>query len=108
MTGRSFLTNLLETFEVWTKALDDGYGLDVVYLYYRKAFDSVPHVRLIEKLKTYGFKGKLLAWIENFLKSRTMRVELRGVLCAVRNNGCPEWSFARKCYGAPHVSFIYR
>jgi len=46
------LTNLLETFENWTKALDEGCGLDVVYLDYRKAFDSVPHRRLIEKLKS--------------------------------------------------------
>jgi ribonucleases P/MRP protein subunit RPP40 len=78
MIGRSCLTNLLETFEMWTKALD-GYGLDVVYLDYRKAFDSVPHARLIEKLKMYGLTGKILAWIENFLKSRTMAVVLRGV-----------------------------
>jgi len=46
--------------ENWTKALDEGYGLDVVYLDYRKAFDSVPHRRLIEKLKTFGINGKLL------------------------------------------------
>ena len=38
--GRSCLTNLLETLENWTEALDQGYGLDVVYLDYRKAFDS--------------------------------------------------------------------
>ena len=42
-SGRSCLTNLLEALENWTKALDEGYGLDVVYLDYRKAFDSVPH-----------------------------------------------------------------
>ena len=33
-SGRSCLTNLLETLESWTKALDDGYGLGVVYLDY--------------------------------------------------------------------------
>ena len=68
------LTNLLETLENWTRALDEGYGLDVVYLDYRKAFDSVPHRRLLEKLKGLGIKGKLLQWLENFLISRTMRV----------------------------------
>jgi len=58
--------------------LDEGYGLDVVYLDYPKAFDSVPHRRLIEKLKTFGIKGKLLHWLDNFLRSRTMKVGLRG------------------------------
>ena len=46
--GRSCLTNLLEAFEEWTKALDDGYGIDVIYLDYRKAFDSVPHKKRAE------------------------------------------------------------
>jgi len=74
-SGRSCLTNLLETFENWTKALDEGYGLDVVYLDYRKAFDSVPHW-LIEKLKSFGINGKLLQWLEDFLTLRTMKVGL--------------------------------
>ena len=38
--GKSCLTNLLESFETWTKALDEGYGLDIIYLDYRKAFDT--------------------------------------------------------------------
>ena len=38
--GRSCLTNLLESLENWTKALDDGFGLDIIYLDYRKAFDT--------------------------------------------------------------------
>jgi len=54
----------LETLENWTKALDEGFGLDVIYLDYRKAFDSVPHRRLLEKLKTFGINGKLLQWLE--------------------------------------------
>ena len=63
-SGRSCLSKLLETFENWTKALDEGYGLDVAYLDYRKAFDSVPHRRLLEKLKGMGINGKLLLWLE--------------------------------------------
>ena len=68
------LTNLLETLENWTKALDEGYGLDVVYLDYRKAFDSVPHRRLIEKLRSIGINWNLLEWLNSFLTSRTMTV----------------------------------
>ena len=61
-SGRSCLTTFLETLENWTKALDEGYGLDVVFLDYKKAFDSVPHQRLIDKLKSFGVNGKLLKW----------------------------------------------
>ena len=64
MKGRSCLTNLLESLEKWTQALDESFGVDVLYLDYRKAFDSVPHKRLLEKLKTYGIHGKLLRWIQ--------------------------------------------
>jgi len=39
---------------------------------YRKAFDSVPHKRLLEMLKTYGINGKLLRWIQSFLETRMM------------------------------------
>jgi len=77
MRKRSCLTNLLECFEEWTKALDEGYGIDVIYLDYRKAFDSVPHKRLIMKLKSYGFHSKTIMWIENFLSDRWMRVRVR-------------------------------
>ena len=68
----------LTPLEHWTKVLDEGYGLDVVFLDYKKAFDSVPHRRLIEKLKSFGINGKLLQWLDSFLKSRTMNVGLRG------------------------------
>ena len=78
MKKRSCLTNLLECFEEWTKVLDDGFGINVIYLDYRKAFDSVPHKRLITKLQSYGFHSKTIAWIEYFLKDRWMRVRVRG------------------------------
>ena len=47
---RSCLTNLLETFEAWISALDEGFGIDVIYLDHRKAFDTVPHNRLMLKV----------------------------------------------------------
>jgi len=83
MSGKSFLTDLLESLECWTKVLDSGYCLDnvfiiIIYLDYRMAFDSVPHKRLIEKLKTYGITGCLRKWIESFLMSRKMKDGIRG------------------------------
>ena len=66
MKGRSCLTNLLETFEDITKMLDEGDGVDMIYLDYSKAFDSVPHRRLIAKIPAYGIQGKMNAWIATF------------------------------------------
>ena len=41
---------------------------------FKKAFDSVPHARLLKKLRCYGFRGKLLNWIQAFIKGRRQRV----------------------------------
>ena len=62
----------------WTEALDDGIQIDTVYLDFRKAFDSVPHKRLIKKLEGYGIKGILLEWFKNFLNGRQQRVVING------------------------------
>ena len=55
-----------------------GFGVDVIYLDYSKAFDLVLHLRLISKLQTYGIKGDLLKWISNFLIGRQQKVILNG------------------------------
>ena len=47
--GRSCATNLLEVLDDWTKILDDGGTVDAIYLDFMKAFDSVPHQRLLCK-----------------------------------------------------------
>jgi len=46
------LPNLLESLKDWTAALDEGCGLDILFLDHRKAFDSVSHKRLLKKLRT--------------------------------------------------------
>ena len=60
--------------------MDEGFGIDVIYLDYSKAFDSVPHKRLIAKLEAYGIRGDLSAWMSNFLSNRFQRVVLNGQL----------------------------
>ncbi len=74
MKGRSCLTNLLETFEDITKMIDEGGGVDMIYLDYSKAFDSVPHKRLLSKLKACGLSDEILKWIEEFLVGRRQQV----------------------------------
>ena len=46
----------------------------MIYLDFAKAFDLVPHHRLIMKLQSYGIDGRVLKWIKSFLSTRRQRV----------------------------------
>ncbi len=72
--GRSCLTNFLYYHEQLTRALDRKSGVDVIYFDFRKAFDCVPHLRLLQKLDQMGIAGRLHSWIQSFLTKRTLRV----------------------------------
>ncbi len=74
---RSCTTNLLEVLNIWTKLIEDDETVDAIYLDFAKAFDSVPHRRLIEKCKALGITGKVLGRISAFLK-RKQRVMVNG------------------------------
>jgi len=91
---KSCFTNLLATFEDWTSTLDQGYGVDVIYLDYSKAFDSIPHQSLLCKLEAYGICGNLLSWLSNFLSNRLQRVTINGCLSEWTNvqSGVPQGS----------------
>nr|VZI15725.1 unnamed protein product [Spirometra erinaceieuropaei] len=52
--GRSCLTNLLYCLEQWTRAIDERNVVHVAYIDFKKAFDSVPHQRLLYKLSRIG------------------------------------------------------
>ena len=78
--GRSCCTQLLEVMEMWTRWFDLGLPWDVIYTDFSKAFDSVPHERLLKKVEAYGIQGDLLRWIRSFLSSRKQRVILGGKL----------------------------
>ena len=79
-SGRSCLTNLLDFMEEVTKELDNGNSVDVVYLDFAKAFDKVPHKRLLSKLEAHGVTGKILRWIESWLSNRRQKVSVEGEL----------------------------
>ena len=55
-----------------------GHSIDVVYLDFAKAFDKVPHQRLLLKVEGLGIGGKVLAWIKCWLADRQQRVVLNG------------------------------
>uniref|UniRef100_A0A8C7WVC6 Reverse transcriptase domain-containing protein n=1 Tax=Oryzias sinensis TaxID=183150 RepID=A0A8C7WVC6_9TELE len=77
--NRSCVSNLILAREEWAKKVDKGEMIDVVYVDFSKAFDKVPHLMLIDKLKGYGIDGPLLGWIKDFLTGRTARVKVNGV-----------------------------
>ena len=58
--------------------LDEGMPVDLFYFDFRKAFDTVPHNRLLLKLKSLGIEGKLLLVLDDFLTDRTFRVSVEG------------------------------
>lgn len=78
ISGKSCVTQLLEYMEDLTEAVDSGCDVDVIYLDFCKAFDKVPHKRLLMKLYAYGVRGRLYRWIREFLKDRQQRVVVCG------------------------------
>lgn len=78
ISGRSTTLQLLKVMEDWSEAIDSGDQVDVVYFDFAKAFDSVPHRRLLAKLEAYGITGPTLAWVESFLTGREQRVTING------------------------------
>ena len=64
---RSTALQLLYILDEWTEILDDGGTVDEVYMDFMKAFDKVPHERLLAKLSAYGIGGDVLTWIRSFL-----------------------------------------
>ena len=58
--------------------MDVGNPLDAVYLDFQKAFDTVPHQRLIYKVESYGIGKSIVDWIRDFLTDRRQRVALNG------------------------------
>jgi hypothetical protein len=75
----STIMQLLDCYNDWSAAQNNGQSVDIIYLDYAKAFDSVVHAKLLIKLKAYGISDNLLAWIEQFLMDRTHYVSIDNV-----------------------------
>ena len=69
--GRSITLQLLRIMDEWT---------EFIYTDFAKAFDKVPHQRLLAKLRSYGITKEMLQWIENFLCNHKQCVIINGVL----------------------------
>ncbi|PKU39982.1 rna-directed dna polymerase from mobile element jockey- hypothetical protein [Limosa lapponica baueri] len=77
--GRSCLTNLISFYDKVTHLVDEGKAVDVVYLDFSKAFDTVSHSILLEKLAAHGLDGRTVHWVKNSLEGWAQRVVVNGV-----------------------------
>ena len=78
-TGRSTVSNLIEFYDKATEEMDQGHPVDILFFDLAKAFDTVPHSKLISKLKVLNLNKKIIDWILNYLSKRKQRVTIRGV-----------------------------
>ena len=92
--NRSCVTQLIEVYDTLTELIDDGKNVDIIYLDFKKAFDSIPHERLIMKMKGYGINGLTLEWVRSFLSDRKQRVRIGEKFSSMTNvtSGIPQGS----------------
>ena len=76
---KNCIKNLLLNLDFRSDAFYNGHNTNETMLDVSKAFDLVPHKRLIHKLKGYGITDELAEWFENFLRNREQRVFLGNV-----------------------------
>jgi hypothetical protein len=74
VNNKNCITNLLETLDLITQAFGEDYSIDILFLDFAKAFDSVSHVKLLKKLFGLGFVSFMLNWCKAFLSNRVQRV----------------------------------
>ena len=74
VNGRSTVTQLLIYLDECIEKICNGGVVDAIYLDFSKAFDTVPHRRLMSKLESYGITGNIKRWIQSFLTGRTQTV----------------------------------
>ena len=77
-SGRSCTTHLLSVIETWTDQLEKGMDIDALYFDFSKAFDTVPHRRLLSKLRSCKISKQIIDWVEAYLSNRKQRVLVNG------------------------------
>ena len=94
--GDSTVNQLVEIYNTFCQALDEGKEVRAIFCDISKAFDRVWHKGLLFKLNSVGISGSLLQWFTDYLDNRKQRVVIPGV--------CSDWSLVKA--GVPQGSIL--
>ena len=82
--GRSTEGLLLQLTEEWKSQIDRGYVVGIIFINFRKAFDTLSHDVLFHKLLAAGISGNLHEWIVDYLSNRAQYTEVNGKASTVK------------------------